>query len=57
MLLMRIMMMMLVMIMMMLLVMRIMNQNDADEDFEGHEICQMLVASSSTGILSLGGQH
>ena len=55
-------MMLLKMIMMMLLMM-IMNHDDADEDGEGHEICQMLVASSSTrdreqgGILSLGGQH
>ena len=44
------------MIMMMLLMM-IMNHDDADEDGEDHEKCQMLVASSSTGILSLGGQH
>ena len=53
--------MMLLMMIMMMLLMMIMSHDDADEDGEGHEICQMLVASSSYrgqgGILSLGGQH
>ena len=49
--------MMLLMMIMMMLLMMIMNYDDAYEDGEGHEILQMLVASSSTGILSLGGQH
>ena len=41
--------MMLLMMIMMMLLMMIMNHDDADEDGEGHEICQMLVASSSIG--------
>ena len=41
--------MMLLMMIMMMLLMMIMNHDDAVEDGEGHEICQMLVASISTG--------